>query len=105
MEWESGVVEQGSSVAQHGSWSACDRLGSHAAFALAEESEMRCSHVLNFYDRLESFEDGGLAICCGMHDLFPPFSDPYVDFVNETFFCDSLILSRLLFFHHSCPQI
>lgn len=76
----SGAVEEGISVARHGSRSACDRLESHAAFPLAEESEMRCSHASNVCDRLESLEDGGLAIYCGTQAPFSTFPDLFVDF-------------------------
>lgn len=102
---ESAVVGEGSSVARHGSWSVCDRLGSRAAFALVEESEMRCNHVSKVCDRLESFEDGGSAICWWMYALGFPFDEDRMDFVTDTFFCGSLILSRVLLFHHSCLQI
>lgn len=102
MEWESGVAEEGSPAARHGSWSVCDRLESHAVFALAEESETRCSHASKVCDRLESFEDGGVAICYGTNGLFSPFFDLCVGFVNDAF-CDSLILDRFLSSHRSCP--
>ena len=64
---------------------------------------MRCSHASKVGDRLESFEDGGTAICCDTVGPFSPFLDLSVGFVKDAF-CDSLILSRLLLLHHSCPR-
>lgn len=64
---------------------------------------MRCSHASKVGDRLESFEDGGLAICCETIGPLSPFLDLSVGFVNDAF-CDSLILSRLLLLHRSCPR-
>lgn len=101
----SGDGEEGIYVARHGSWSTCDRLESHDASALAEESEMRCGHALKVCDRLESFEGGGAAICCWTHALFSPFYNLCVDFLNDASFCDSLISSRLSLLHHSCSPV
>lgn len=106
MEWESGDVGEGiAAVARRGGWSVCDRLGSRGVVALAEESEMRCGCVSKVCDCRESFEDGGLVMCCAMHGLCPPFRRLCVGFLNDGFFCGCPIWSRLLLFHHLCPQV
>lgn len=100
-----GGEEGGVFVAPSGGWSVCGRLESRCAFVWVEESEMCCSRASNACDRLESFEDEGLAICCGMHALVSHCRDLCVDFANDIFFCDSLIVSRLLLFHCSYPRV
>lgn len=105
MEWESDVVGVGRCVLRHDSWKFCGCLERLAAYALVEESERRCSHAAEVCDHLESYEGGGLAICCGMQALFDPFVGLCVDFLNDGLFYYSLILSRLLLLHDSCPYI